>query len=248
MDKHVINSFLILVIFITTIFIIKTKQKTPEVKKYNIETYPPYEQTIIYPTDTPLNSKYGIEDIINSKNVVGTNIYQKYYEETPIILDEKVLNFLKNGINDICMPNVVFNNNTNFKIDYIDFKNILSNPAIVEYSKLVSSIPEEEMDELNVIFEMLDMLYIIYQNESNLTKDRTNKFKILSYNMKTKEMEINNALKEYLTDTSNKIKLIDLKLKLKAIIALKSNIDLTNDDRKNLISQFCNINFDSMFS
>ena len=243
MDKHIINSFIILVIFITTIVVIKSRQKKPVLKEYEIETYPPYEQTIIYPTETPLVSKYGIEDIINSKNVVGTNIYTKYYDNTKVILDEKVLDFIRKGINDICIPKIVVNNDNKFKIDYIDFNNILSDPAVIEYSKIVSSIPEEQMDELNIIFELLDMLYIIYKNEPNLTKDRTSKFKILSYDTTTKEMIINDSLKEYLTDTSNIIKLTDLKLKLKAIIALKSKIDLTNDDRRNLIEKFCHINF-----
>jgi hypothetical protein len=244
MNMTTINVIIIITLFLVTIIVIKIKEVKKPKKEYNVPTYPPYDIDTTFPTEEPLTSKYGIEEIIQSDNIVGSDIYKKYYNDTDVILDEKVLDFMVNGLSDICETNIVINGD---KIDYIDWKNILNNPALVEYSKIINDVPEEDQDELSIIFELLNMLYNIYKNDANLTRDRTAKFKILSYNMATKQVELNNTLKQYLSSPTNIIKLRDLKLKLKAIVMLKTSSDMTDQQREQIILDFCNENPQSKF-
>lgn len=244
MNRITLNTIIILILFLVTIIVIKIREvKTPK-KEYNLTTYPPYDIDITFPTEEPLSSKYGIEEIIKSDNVVGTNIYTKYYNDTDVIIDEKVLEFMNKGLAEICEREIKINGD---KIEYIDLKNILTNPALLEYSKIITTIPEEDQDELSIIFEMLNMLYNIYKNDPNLLRNRTAKFKILSYNMTTKDVEVNDTLKEYLSNSTNIIKIRDLKLKLKAIILLKTSTSMTDQQRKDMILDFCNQNPESKF-
>lgn len=244
MNRGTINTIIIIVLFLVTIIIIKLRETTTPKKEYNLITYPPYENDVTFPTEAPISSKYGIEEIIQSKNIVGSDIYTKYDNNTDVILDEKVLEFMSKGLSEICERNISINGD---KVEYIDLKNILMNPALIEYSKKITSVPEEDQDELSIIFEMLNILYEIYINDPNLTRDRTAKFKILSYNVITKDVETNNTLKDYLSNSSNKIKLNDLKLKLKAIILLKTSTTMTDQERQNLILNFCNQNPETKF-